>query len=141
MKGLLSILVLGLTLLTCDREDCCVLTPELAEFHGEWKLERVTNGFAQLELIGSDEIGYQENLYINAANKTFIVQIDNLPKEMSRLEKGKQGDLDALILLDEGMYHWYSFELWKNKEYLVLYQKCPIDAFLADGSYYYYSKQ
>jgi hypothetical protein len=101
MKRLLSILVLSLTLFSCEKKDCCVPEPELSRFHGEWKLERITNGFAQIDLIGSAEIGFEEYLNIDAAAKTFIRKIDNLPQEKSRLEKGEQGNMDALILIDE----------------------------------------
>jgi hypothetical protein len=127
--------------ISCIETDCCVLVPELAEFHGEWKLEKITNGFAQLELIGLEAIGYKEIISIDASNQTFTSQIGNFPQEKSKLELGIQANQDALILVDENMYHWYSFQQLNGKTYLMLYQKCPINAVLADGSYYYYSKQ
>lgn len=141
MKKAIYILFIGIITFSCTKTDCCVLIPELAEFDGEWKLEKITNGFAQTELIGTAAIVYEETLTIDETNKTFISQIDNLPQEKSRIEVGVQSNQEALILLDENMYHWFSFQQLNGKTHLMLYQKCPINAVLADGSYYYYSKQ
>ncbi|MFT6879452.1 MAG: hypothetical protein ACI8UX_001245 [Psychromonas sp.] len=139
MKKLIVLLFLKVSLASCEQMDCCVM-PELSIFHGDWKLVRVTNGFAQLDLI-DNAIGYKEELSIDASAKTFIRKREGSPEKKSTFEKGRQGDLDALILLDENMYHWYSFEDWRGANHLLLYQKSILDAVLADGSWYYYARQ
>jgi len=139
MKKSILFLFLNLFFVSCDQKDCCVI-PELSVFHGKWKLVRVTNGFAQLDLL-DEAIGYEEELSINAETKTFIRKRKGSPEEKSAFQKGIQGDLDAHILLDENMYHWYNFEEWRGANHLVLYQKSILGAILADGSSYYYLQQ
>ncbi|MFT5885167.1 MAG: hypothetical protein ACI9IP_001627 [Arcticibacterium sp.] len=139
MKKTILFLFLSLFFVSCDQKECCVI-PELSVFHGEWKLVRVTNGFAQLDLLDG-AIGYEEELSINAETKIFIRKRKGSPAEKSAFQKGIQGDLDALVLIDENMYHWYSFEDWRGANHLVLYQKSFLGAILADGSHYYYLQQ
>lgn len=125
---------------SCTTTDCCVAPPALSEFHGEWKLVKITNGFSQIELEG-DEIGYEESIVINAENATFTRKREGVADETSRVEERKEGGQDALVLLDENMYHWYHWEEMDGVHHLVLYQKSYIDAYLADGSSYYYLHQ
>ncbi len=139
MKKLIVFLFLNVFFASCEQRECCVI-PELSIFHGDWKLVRITNGFAQLDLI-EDAIGYDEELSIDAGTKTFIRKREGSPEEKSTFAKGVQGDLEALILLDEDMYHWYRFEDWRGSNHLVLYQKSFLDAILADGSNYYYLRE
>ncbi|AWV97796.1 hypothetical protein [Arcticibacterium luteifluviistationis] len=141
MRSLIIILVFAMFGNACTTEnDCCVAPPDLSEVHGEWKLVKVVNGFAQLELEG-DEIGYEEVVVINAETQTFTRKRVGSPDEVSRLEKRKEGGQDALVLLDENMYHWYHFEELEGVYHLVLYQKSYVDSYLADGSSYYYLHQ
>lgn len=141
MRSLVAFLVLTFLGSSCSSSlDCCVAPPTLSEFHGEWKLVKVVNGFAQLELEG-DEIGFEETIVINAETQMFTRKRVGSPEEKSRVEERKEGGQDALVLLDENMYHWYHFEELNGEYHLVLYQKSYVDAYLADGSSYYYMHQ
>ncbi len=144
MKKLL-VLFLLLLLAACKSEDTLgpqdyLTESKFAALHGDWELVRIVNGFSQTDLQGS-EIEQKDLIHIDLDKMSFKHQLGDKAPENSALKIGEQGGLDALILLDENMYHWFSFEIWKEKEYLVLYQKCPVGAVLADGSYYYYSKR
>ncbi len=139
MKRLFILLFFATVLGSCSEKDCCVLPPELSEFHGEWDLVRLTNGFSQLDQTG-EAIGFTEKIIINAENKTFT-RLINDSSEVSSVTNGIEGGREALILTDEQMYHWYWFEQIDGKTHLLLYQKCPIGAVLADGLTYYYSKR
>ncbi|WP_341228199.1 hypothetical protein [uncultured Arcticibacterium sp.] len=141
MRNLIIIFVFALFGSSCTTGyDCCVAPPALSEFHGEWKLVKIVNGFAQIEIEG-DEIGFEESLVIDAAAQTFVRKREGMQEETSRLAVRKEGGQDALVLLDEDMYHWYHFEELGGVYHLVLYQKSYVDSYLADGSSYYYLHQ
>ncbi|WP_131458296.1 hypothetical protein [Jiulongibacter sediminis] len=124
---------------SCSTKECCVY-PELAEFHGEWELVKVVNGFAQLEWEG-DEIPYKETLIINGETGTITFQRDDVAAEISAIEIKVEGGNDAIILKDWNEYQWYWFDESEGKTQLVLYQRAPLSAILADGSNFYYSKK
>lgn len=127
-----------LSLLNCEQKECCVIPIE-SQFHGTWELVKITNGFAQIELTG-DEIGFKEQLKINASTGTFEQIVDGKRVLFSNFEIGKEGGNQAIILRDDDSYFWYTFIAGKNEENLSLYQKCPIGAILADGSDHEYQK-
>ncbi|UBM57980.1 hypothetical protein LAG90_14320 [Marinilongibacter aquaticus] len=139
-------ILLGFTLLfySCNKRnlDCCEPPPnsELSEFHGEWELVRVVNGFTQTEEAGED-LGFEERVLIDAEQKTFTRMRDNVRKEYSKIEKGIQHNLDALVLVDTQMYYTYSFEEWEGKHCLVLGQEAVVGQVLYDGAAHYYSKR
>lgn len=131
---LVSILFLG-----CEQKECCVIPPIESQFHGKWELYRITNGFSQTVLTGG-EIGFEEELDFNATVGYFVRKRDQKEVLGSKFQIGKEGDQDAVILIDDDTYQWYSFTELQGSEKLVLYEKCPIGAVLADGSYYEYRK-
>lgn len=124
---------------SCSTEECCVY-PELAEFHGEWELTKVVNGFAQIELEGED-IPYHEILIIDGEASTITYKRDDMAPEVSAIEIEEEGGNEAIILKDWNEYQWYWFDDSNGRVELVLYQRAPLGAILADGSNYYYSKR
>lgn len=136
----LSSVALFILLFTnCKDNNCCVTPPVESQFHGKWELEKVTNGFAQLELSGTD-IGYKEELNFNATTGLLVKKRDAKETLKSKFQIGKEGGQDAIILIDDESYHWYSFKELGGSLVLVLYENCPIGVALADGSYYEYRK-
>lgn len=135
------IVILTLAFLGCEKRDLGAnLTGESTSFDGTWELDRIYNGFAQTDL-SEENLVDSEVLKIDVEKAIFSRKFNEMTPEVSAFEFGQQGNLPAIILKDERTYHWYWFEEWNGKEHLVLYQKCPVGAVLADGSYYYYLKR
>lgn len=137
----LLIIVLALTSInmSCKKNIECCVYPELADLDGTWELKKLTNGFAQIDQEG-DEITFKQRLEISAENSSFKRYTNEELDLSSRLKKGIVFDQNALVLPDEDIYMFYSFELVNGVYHLRLYQETPIGAVLADGSDYYYLK-
>lgn len=137
---LLSIVLIALSLLaSCEQKDCCSPPPIESQFEGKWELVKVTNGFAQIELVG-DEIGYTETIEFNAYSSTFERKRNGKRELFSKFSIGKEFDQNAIILKDDNSYQWYTFLEENDEETLSLYQKATLGAVLADGSDHEYKK-
>lgn len=130
------LIVLFLFCVSCDRLEVSANEG----LSGEWELVKVVNGFAQIEQTKS-ELGFEEILKIDLKNKTFQSSRSTGQTELSSLSIDKEQGQDALILNDLDIYRWYQLVEIDGQTQLVLYERCPIGAILADGSNYYYSKR
>lgn len=140
IRLLIIALVFATMQMSCEQSKECCVYPELADLNGTWELKKLTNGFAQIDQVG-EEIGFTQRLEISAENSTFKRYTNNELELSSTLKKEVVFDQNALVLPDEEVYMFYSFELVDGVYHLRLYQESPIGAVLADGSDYYYLKR
>ena len=127
-----SLALLALLFMSCQEAE---VNLENSPLEGEWKLVKIINGFAQIEQ-SAEQLGYTKTLEIKSSFKTW--KDGQMISELGyTLET--QHDQDAIILSNQ-TYHWYSFVEENGEKLLVLYENCPVEAILADGSNYYYTK-
>lgn len=144
MRNIALVMLLLTSLLSlqgCESQICCVTPPIESQFEGKWELFKVSNGFAQVNLEG-DEIGYVETIAFNTSSSTskFERKRNGKSELVSKFEIGKELDQNAIILIDDNSYHWYTFIEKNGVEVLSLYQNAPLGAELADGSNYEYKR-
>jgi hypothetical protein len=134
-------LIITFLMVQCQLENSQDISPEMIKLEGKWKLSKVGYGFpapnGPTEFIPT----YEEILEFNKG--TFTRKKDNKIVETSSVRATKQTDggtstRDAIVFEKDNTYSFYSFT--ENPIYLVLYQRTPIGAVLADGNSYFYEK-
>jgi hypothetical protein len=121
-----------------------VVDPELSKIEGKWTLYKIGVGFpapnGPSEFVPTET----ETLEIDAKNKTLIRIVNGVVTESTKIEigyhpKSSANPRLALVFLESKTYSFLSIDAAKNE--ISLYQKCPLEAELADGNTYFYKKQ
>lgn len=135
-----SILVMTIWLISCEMPLCGCDMPYTDELTGKWKLVRIVNAFGRMDKAES-EIGYSETLQFDS-NRNFVKQINGNTADESPYTLGGDNNFKNFIQYTKtNTYQPYRFQTTDGKQYLILYEKMPIGAVLADGSDYYYVRQ
>lgn len=135
-----SILVMTIWLISCEMPLCGCDMPYLDELTGKWKLVRIVNAFGRMDK-SENEIGYSELIQFDV-NRNYSRQIDGKVNEESPYELGGDDNFKNFIKYTKtNTYQPYRFQTVDGKQYLILYEKMPVGAVLADGSDYYFLKQ
>lgn len=138
----LLFLLFGLVLSAAQCE--ADIDPELSKLDGKWKLYKIGVGYpapnSPTELVPTET----ETLEIDAKAMTFIRKVNGVVTESTKIEignhpKSSTNPRTALVFLDSKTYSFLSID--ESKEEISLYQKCPLEAGLADGNTFYYKKQ
>lgn len=120
------------------------IDPELSKLDGNWKLYKIGIGFplrdGPTELVPTET----ETLEIDAKASTLIRKINGVVTESTKIEIGNHPKSSpnprlALVFLDSKTYSFLTIDEQKGE--IGLYQKCPLDAELADGGAYFYKRQ
>ena len=85
-----------------------------------------------------------ETLEIDAKASTLVRKVNGVVTESTKIEIGNHPKSSpnprlALVFLESKTYSFLRIDETKGE--ISLYQKCPLDAELADGSTFYYKKQ
>lgn len=138
----LLILLFGLVLSAAQCE--ADIDPELVKLDGKWILYKIGVGYpapnSPAELIPTET----ETLEIDAKASTLIRKVNGVVTESTKIEIGNHPKTSpnprlALVFLESETYSFLRMDEQKGE--IALYQKCPLDAELADGSTYFYKKQ
>ena len=138
----LLFLLLGLVLSAaqCDAD----VDPEFSKLDGKWKLYKIGVGYpapnSPTELVPTET----ETLEIDAKASTLVRKVNGVVTESTKIEIGNHPKSSpnprlALVFLESKTYSFLRIDETKGE--ISLYQKCPLDAELADGSTFYYKKQ
>ncbi len=144
MKNLLLALTTIFLLGNCSLEKAQEITPEMNKIDGKWNLAKIVVGFRPPDGIPEFKPTYVEILEFSSTKKTFsrtkdgqIVESSNF-KITDLAEFGVNTKRAAIVFEKDNTYSFYSFS--ENPNYLILNQKAPIGATLADGNIFFYEK-
>ena len=135
-------LLFGLVLSSAQCE--ADIDPVLSKLDGKWKLYKIGVGYpapnSPTELVPTET----ETLEIDAKASTLIRKVNGVVTESTKIEIGNHPKSSpnprlALVFLESKTYSFLSMDEQKGE--IALYQKCPLDAELADGGTYFYKKQ
>jgi len=138
----LLFLLFGLALSAAQCES--VVDSELSKIDGKWVLYKIGVGYpapnSPTELVPTET----ETLEIDAKAMTFIRKVNGAVTESTKIEIGNHPKSStnprlALVFLESKTYSFLTIDEQKGE--IGLYQKCPLDAELADGGTYFYKKQ
>jgi hypothetical protein len=124
----------------CDAD----VDPEFSKLDGKWKLYKIGVGYpapnSPTELVPTET----ETLEIDAKASTLVRKVNGVVTESTKIEIGNHPKSSpnprlALVFLESKTYSFLRIDETKGE--ISLYQKCPLDAELADGSTFYYKKQ
>ena len=131
---------LALSALNCRTD----IDPELSKLDGKWKLYKIGVGYpapnSPTELVPTET----ETLEINAKSSLLIRKVNGMVTESTKIEIGNHPKSSpnprlALVFLESKTYYFLRIDETKGE--ISLYQKCPLEAELADGGTFYYKKQ
>lgn len=131
---------LALSSLNCRTD----IDPELSKLDGKWKLYKIGVGYpapnSPTELVPTET----ETLEINAKSSLLIRKVNGMMTESTKIEIGNHPKSSpnprlALVFLESKTYSFLRIDETKGE--ISLYQKCPLEAELADGGTFYYKKQ
>lgn len=120
------------------------IDPVLSKLDGNWKLYKIGIGFptrnGPTELFPTET----ETLEIDAKASTLIRKVNGIVMESTKIEIGNHPKSSpnprlALVFLESKTYSFLTIDEQKGE--IGLYQKCPLDAELADAGTYFYKKQ
>lgn len=138
----LLFLLFGLVLSAAQCE--ADIDSELSKLDGKWKLYKIGVGYPPPNSPSVLTPTQTEILEINAKTSTLIRKVNGVVTESTKIEIGNHPKSSsnprlALVFLESKTYSFLSIDL--SKEEISLYQKCPLEAELADGGTFYYKKQ
>lgn len=140
----LLILFFALAISTAQCDTTVALDPELSKIDGNWTLYKIGVGYPPPNSPSVLTPTQTEILEINAKASTLIRKVNGVVKESTKIEIGNHPKSSsnprlALVFLESKTYSFLSIDV--SKEEISLYQKCPLEAELADGGTFYYKKQ
>lgn len=133
-----------MALLACQVEtNIEVSNPSLAKINGQWQLSKISFGYpmpggpTEMKATNVDIISF------DASNKTFIRTIngkitENLSFDVQKVSYNGSEAREAVVFEKEGMYAYLTFD--EDNSAIILYERTPIGAVLADGNSYHYQK-
>lgn len=139
MKILLVYIFSFLLVSTCE-----TTTPDplLYEINGQWKLVKIAIGFPAPGGPTEKTPEYEEILEFNASKESFTRSKDGKVVEKSAISINEDDKASIrrykLVFENSKTYSYMTFT--ETPKYLVLYQRAPIDATLADGNLFFYEK-
>jgi hypothetical protein len=138
----LLFLLFGLTLSAAQCE--ADVDPELSKLDGKWIMYKIGVGYpppnGPTELVPTEK----ETLEIDAKERTLIRKVNGVLTESTKIEIGDHPKSSpnprlALVFLESKTYSFLRIDETNGE--ISLYQKCPLEAELADGGTFYYKKQ
>jgi hypothetical protein len=143
-KRMIRLLFLFAVLILSAAQCQTDIDPEYSKVVGKWTLYKIGLGYPMPGLPLDLPPSNAETLEIDANEKMFIRKVDGIITEKSKIEIRKLPENSpnarlALVFLNDKTYSFLSFDEAKNE--MGLYQKCPLEAELADGNTFYYTRQ
>lgn len=138
----LLFLLFGLVLSAAQCE--ADIDPVLSKLDGKWKLYKIGVGYpapnSPTELVPTET----EIIEIDGKASTLIRKVNGVVTESTKIEIGNQPKSSsnprlALVFLESKTYSFLTIDEQKGE--IGLYQKCPLDAELADGGTYFYKRE
>lgn len=118
--------------------------PTLAKISGKWELFKISFGYPMLGGPTEKKPDAVEYLEFSAANKTLIKTVigtNETKTEKSTIELKNYSDERkqlALFFVETKTYSFYTFD--EATQSIILYDRVPVGAILADGNSYHYKK-
>jgi hypothetical protein len=139
----LLILFFALSISAAQCDNAVAVDPELSKIDGNWKLYKIGIGFptrnGPTELVPTETV----ILEIDAKTRTLIRKVNGKVTESTKIEIGNHPTSSpnprlALVFLESKTYSFLGIDEAKGE--MSLYESCPLEAELADGSTYFYKR-
>lgn len=130
-----------LSLMACQVES--TIEPSLSKINGQWQLTKTTIGFPAPNSPTEIKAANTEIISFNAASKTFTRTINGKVTETTDFDIQKVSyngsePREAVVFTKNQTYAFLTFD--DSNSAIILYEKSPIGAILADGNSYHYQK-
>lgn len=130
-----------LSLMACQVES--TIEPSLSKINGQWQLTKTTIGFPAPNSPTEIKAANTEIISFNATSKTFTRTINGKVTETTDFDIQKVSyngsePREAVVFTKNQTYAFLTFD--DNNSAIILYEKSPIGAILADGNSYHYQK-
>ena len=118
--------------------------PTLTKISGKWELYKISFGYPMPNGPTEKKPDALEYLEFSAANKTLIKTVigtNETKTEKSTIELKNYSDERkqlALFFVETKTYSFYTFD--EATQSIILYDRVPVGAILADGNSYHYKK-
>lgn len=130
------VVCLFLLVLSCEKRTCGCVPPPESPFVGDWNLTRITYGLTQ-KTVTPAEAGYTESLsFLNGKYRQTRNGIPVQTSDYSAVYPGSSSSEGLIYFRDDSTQQ--SFRLAGSK--LILSERGPRGAVIADGSTYEYSR-
>ncbi len=130
-----------LSLMACQVES--TIEPSLSKINGQWQLTKTTIGFPAPNSPTEIKAANTEIISFNATSKTFTRTINGKVTETTDFDIQKVSyngsePREAVVFTKNQTYAFLTFD--DSNSAIILYEKSPIGAILADGNSYHYQK-
>lgn len=130
-----------LSLMACQVES--TIEPSLSKINGQWQLTKTTIGFPAPNSPTEIKAANTEIISFNATSKTFTRTINGKVTETTDFDIQKVSyngseAREAVVFTKNQTYAFLTFD--DSNSAIILYEKSPIGAILADGNSYHYQK-
>ncbi len=130
-----------LSLMACQVES--TIEPSLSKINGQWQLTKTTIGFPAPNSPTEIKAVNTEIISFNATSKTFTRTINGKVTETTDFDIQKVSyngsePREAVVFTKNQTYAFLTFD--DSNSAIILYEKSPIGAILADGNSYHYQK-
>lgn len=129
------------SLMACQIEN--IVEPSLAKINGQWQLSKTSigypmpNGPTEIKAVNTEIISF------DASKKTFTRTINGKVTETTSFDVKKvsyngSDEREAVVFEKEEKYAYLTYD--DENSAIILYERTPIGAILADGNSYHYQK-
>lgn len=129
------------SLMACQIEN--IIEPSLAKINGQWQLSKTSigypmpNGPTEIKAVNTEIISF------DASKKTFTRTINGKVTETTSFDVKKvsyngSDEREAVVFEKEEKYAYLTYD--DENSAIILYERTPIGAILADGNSYHYQK-
>jgi len=130
-----------LSLMACQVES--TIEPSLSKINGQWQLTKTTIGFPAPNSPTEIKAVNTEIISFNATSKTFTRTINGKVTEttdfyIQKVSYNGSEPREAVVFTKNQTYAFLTFD--DSNSAIILYEKSPIGAILADGNSYHYQK-
>ncbi|MFY7910382.1 MAG: hypothetical protein ACOVO2_12540 [Emticicia sp.] len=134
-------IIIMLSLMACQVEN--TIEPSLNKINGQWQLTKTSIGYPAPNSPTEIKAANTEIITFDVSTKTYTLTVNGKVRTSTTfdVQKVSYSGIDpreAVIFEKENQYAFLTFD--DENSAIILYEKTPIGAVLADGNSYHYQK-
>lgn len=134
-------IIIMLSLMACQVEN--TIEPSLNKINGQWQLTKTSIGYPAPNSPTEIKAANTEIITFDVSTKTYTLTVNGKVRTSTTFDVQKVSYLgmesrEAVIFEKENKYAFLTFD--DENSAIILYEKTPIGAVLADGNSYHYQK-
>lgn len=134
-------IIIMLSLMACQVENA--IEPSLNKINGQWQLTKTSIGYPAPNSPTEIKAANTEIITFDVSTKTYTLTVNGKVRTSTTFDVQKVSYLgmesrEAVIFEKENKYAFLTFD--DENSAIILYEKTPIGAVLADGNSYHYQK-